>query len=222
MKRKGRRPRSPPRNRRRRQHLLRGAAGTERHPVPRQALSERGSIGGGDATMPPPMEPTVSAKRAEEDRAAKVEDLFSRIAPRYDLINDLQSFGLHRFWKKRVLNLVSVQPDDRVLDVCCGTGDIALALAGTGANVIGLDFSQPMLEMAKLRKLKVQSHNLEFVRGDAQQIPFPDNSFNVVTVGYGLRNLADWEAGLRELCRVAKPGGRLVVLDFGKPDNALW
>jgi len=160
-----------------------------------------------------------------EQRAAKVNDLFAAIARRYDLLNDLQSFGLHRRWKHRVVELAAVCPGQRALDVCCGTGDLALALAQRGAEVTGLDFSQAMLEIAETRRLKnTQSAtaNPIFVQGDAQQLPFPDHSFDAVTVGYGLRNLASWEAGLREMFRVAKPGGRLVVLDFGKPPNALW
>ncbi len=160
-------------------------------------------------------------------RAAKVNDLFATIAPRYDLINDLQSFGLHRAWKRRLLRLTDVKPGERALDVCCGTGDIALALARRGATVTGLDFSEAMLGVAR-RKLKAQSsklkvqNSIEFRQGDAQQLPFPDGQFDIVTVGYGLRNLASWEHGLAEMHRVAKPGGRLLVLDFGKPDNALW
>jgi len=160
-----------------------------------------------------------------EKRAAKVNDLFAAIARRYDLLNDLQSFGLHRRWKYRVAELAAVRPGCCALDVCCGTGDLALALAQRGAEVTGLDFSQAMLEIAETRRLKnTQSAtaNPIFVQGDAQQLPFPDHSFDAVTVGYGLRNLASWEAGLREMFRVAKPGGRLVVLDFGKPPNALW
>ena len=160
-----------------------------------------------------------------EQRAAKVNDLFAAIARRYDLLNDLQSFGLHRHWKRRVVKLTAVRPGQRALDVCCGTGDIALALARAGTEVTGLDFSRAMLEVAEDRRLKnTQSAtaNSKFVQGDAQQLPFPDNSFDAVTVGYGLRNLASWETGLGEMFRVAKPGGRLVVLDFGKPPNALW
>jgi demethylmenaquinone methyltransferase/2-methoxy-6-polyprenyl-1,4-benzoquinol methylase len=185
-------------------------------------------------------------------RAARVQDLFNRIARRYDLINDLQSFGLHRRWKRRVIELARAQPGHRALDVCCGTGDLALGLARCGVDVVGLDFTERMLEVAEHRKSKVQSlqskvsgevaggewrvpgsvpaprttHHAprlpHFVRGDAQQIPFHDSSIDVVTVGYGLRNLADWETGLREMQRVAKPGGRVLILEFGKPDNALW
>jgi len=160
-----------------------------------------------------------------EQRPTKVNDLFAAIARRYDLLNDLQSFGLHRHWKHKVVELAAVRPGARALDVCCGTGDIALALARGGAEVTGLDFSRAMLEIAENRRLKNTQSAVahpKFIQGDAQQVPFPDNSFDAVTVGYGLRNLASWETGLGEMLRVARPGGRLVVLDFGKPPNALW
>jgi len=160
-----------------------------------------------------------------EQRAAKVNDLFAAIARRYDLLNDLQSFGFHRRWKRRVIALAAVKPGDRALDLCCGTGDLALALAQRGAEAVGLDFSGAMLEIAEKRRrksLKTETLNLKFIQGDAQQIPFPDHAFDIVTVGYGLRNLTNWEAGLVEMNRVAKPGARLVVLDFGKPPNAIW
>ena len=166
-----------------------------------------------------------------KQRAARVGDLFASIARRYDLLNDLQSFGLHRLWKRRVVSLTDVKSGDRALDLCCGTGDIAFALARRGAEVTGLDFSGKMLEVAQIRlknsKFSPRStgqntQNLKLIQGDAEQLPFPDNSFDAVTMGYGLRNLGSWEAGLREMIRVAKPGGRIVVLDFGKPANALW
>lgn len=182
-------------------------------------------------------------------RAAKVHELFSRIAPRYDLINDLQSLGLHRHWKRRVIEMVRPRAGQRALDVCCGTGDLALGLAFRDVEVVGLDFNARMLELAARRTsgIRLQEPNasrhpsstrsdgatlrgirnpaslsLRFIRGDAQYLPFSDDSFDIVTVGYGLRNLSDWEAGLCEMRRVAIPGGRLVVLDFGKPDNVLW
>ena len=159
-----------------------------------------------------------------DQRAAKVNDLFARIARRYDFLNDLQSFGLHRSWKRRVVKLAQVTPASQALDLCCGTGDIAFALAQRGAATTGLDFSAQMLAVAAQRqnnpKSKIQ--NLKFIQGDAQQLPFPENSFDIVTVGYGLRNLTSWERGLDEMFRVAKPGARLIVLDFGKPPNALW
>jgi demethylmenaquinone methyltransferase / 2-methoxy-6-polyprenyl-1,4-benzoquinol methylase len=157
-----------------------------------------------------------------EQRAQKVSDLFAKIARRYDLINDLQSFGLHRRWKRRVVEMASVRSGDSALDVCCGTGDIAFALAARGAEVTGLDFSEPMLEVAEAKKRKAESRNLKFIRGDAMRLPLADASFDVVTVGYGLRNLAEWQVGMTEMARVARSGGRVLVLDFGKPDNALW
>jgi demethylmenaquinone methyltransferase/2-methoxy-6-polyprenyl-1,4-benzoquinol methylase len=155
-----------------------------------------------------------------EQRAAKVNELFAGIARRYDLLNDLQSLRLHRRWKRRLIHLAGPRPGLRALDVCCGTGDLALLLARGGAETVGLDFSGAMLEVAAARSQS--SEGIRFVRGDAQRLPFEDNSFDIVTVGYGLRNLASWEAGLREMQRVARPGGRLAVLDFGKPDNPLW
>lgn len=159
------------------------------------------------------------------ERAARVNDLFAAIAGRYDLLNDLQSFGLHRRWKRRVVELAAVKPGDRALDLCCGTGDLALALAERGADVVGLDFSGAMLAIAEKRRRnnpESPAPNPKFIQGDAEHIPFPDGLFDIVTVGYGLRNLTNWEAGLAEMCRVAKPGARLVVLDFGKPPNAAW
>jgi demethylmenaquinone methyltransferase / 2-methoxy-6-polyprenyl-1,4-benzoquinol methylase len=159
-----------------------------------------------------------------ERRAARVNDLFARIARRYDLINDLQSFGLHRSWKRRVVELAAVKPGQRALDLCCGTGDLAFALAQRGAETSALDFSPQMLEVAKIRgrKPEAASRKPQFMQGDAQAVPFADDSFDIVTVGYGLRNLASWDKGLEEMVRVAKPGGRLVALDFGRPPNALW
>jgi len=159
-----------------------------------------------------------------EQRARKVNDLFARIARRYDFLNDLLSFGLHRSWKRRVVGLARVAPGVRALDLCCGTGDIAFSLARGGAQTTGLDFSAEMLAVAAGRQLKnpQAAANPQFLQGDAQQLPFPENAFDVVTVGYGLRNLTSWERGLDEMARVAKPGARLIVLDFGKPPNALW
>jgi ubiquinone/menaquinone biosynthesis methyltransferase len=156
-------------------------------------------------------------------RAEKVEDLFGGIASRYDLINDLQSFGLHRWWKQRLVRLAAVKPGDPVLDLCCGTGDVALRFARAGAEVVGADFSAPMLAVAEARKAKEPAGPaLQFLRADALHLPFPDARFEVVTISYGLRNLSDCDAGLREMWRVLKPGGRLLVLDFGKPDQAQW
>jgi demethylmenaquinone methyltransferase/2-methoxy-6-polyprenyl-1,4-benzoquinol methylase len=153
-----------------------------------------------------------------------VEDLFAAVAPRYDLINDLQSFGWHRLWKRRLVRLSGARSGVRALDVCCGTGDVSFALAQAGAETVGIDFSAAMLEVAR-RRLCARDKGpapLQFLRGDALNLPFPDQSFDVVTISYGLRNLSDLNAGLRELRRVLRPGGRLLILDFGKPDWAPW
>ncbi len=155
-------------------------------------------------------------------RAAKVNDLFAKIARRYDFLNDLQSFGLHRGWKRRVVDLANVTPKSRALDLCCGTGDISFALAQRGAETTGLDFSAQMLAVAAERSQKTGTGIPAFIQGDAQSVPFPDSTFDIVTVGYGLRNLTSWPRGVEEMHRVAKPGGRLIVLDFGKPPNPLW
>jgi len=155
-------------------------------------------------------------------RAARVCELFGRIAPRYDLINDLQSFWLHRHWKRRLIGMAAPRPGEQALDLCCGTGDVAFALARHGLKVTGLDFSEPMLAVARERGARFPAQRPTFLRADAQAIPFADGSFDLVTVSYGLRNLASWERGLEEMWRVAKPGGRILVLDFGKPDWAPW
>ena len=159
-------------------------------------------------------------------RAGLVGDLFGVLAPRYDLINDLQSLGLHRRWKRLLAKMAQVQPGQKALDLCCGTGDIAFALHRAGAEVVGMDFSPAMLEVARRRAgkevLERDAPRLEFRTGDVMEIPCAAASFDIVSIGYGLRNLASWERGLEEMVRVARPAGRLLVLDFGKPKARLW
>lgn len=162
---------------------------------------------------------------ADETRARRVNDLFAAIAPRYDLINDLQSFGLHRLWKRRLIRLAAVRPGQKALDLCCGTGDLAFALANAGAEVTGADFSAPMLQVAAQRKTRSSQGNqaqVSFLQADALCLPFPANTFDILTIAYGLRNLSDFKAGLSEMLRVLKPGGKLLILDFGKPNFAPW
>src|ERR1044071_1815809 len=121
---------------------------------------------------------------ADETRAQRVNDLFAKIAPRYDLINDLQSFGLHRLWKRRLIQLAAVRPGMRALDLCCGTGDLAFALADAGAEVVGCDFSEPMLEVARKRLHSRGSRGDEvtFLRADALHLPLESNTFDIVTI----------------------------------------
>ena len=161
----------------------------------------------------------------DQQRAQKVHQLFATIARRYDLLNDLMSAGLHRRWKRRLVELAGQSRD--VLDLCCGTGDIALKFAREGARVVGADFTEEMLRVAQTRSVHRSitpplHHSVLWLRADALRLPFPDNAFDAVSVGYGLRNLADIEQGLREIQRVLRPGGPLVSLDFGKPESAAW
>lgn len=150
-------------------------------------------------------------------RALRVNDLFETIAARYDCINDVQSAGLHRYWKRRLVQLARGQPGEFALDLCCGTGDVALRLADRGLRVMGLDFSPAMLAMARQRARRRPHLSVQFPLADALHIPAGDARFDLVTISFGLRNLADITAGLQEMWRVAKPGGRLLVLDFGWP-----
>lgn len=145
-------------------------------------------------------------------RAEQVQRLFTAIARRYDRLNDVMTLGLHRYWKRRVV--ARAGNPTAVLDLCCGTGDIALRFRG---RVVGADFTAEMLQVARARSARIP-----WIQADALRLPFADASFDAVTVGYGLRNLADLPAGLREMYRVLRPGGRLVALDFGKPANRLW
>jgi demethylmenaquinone methyltransferase / 2-methoxy-6-polyprenyl-1,4-benzoquinol methylase len=172
--------------------------------------------------------------QADEHRAEKVHELFATIARRYDLLNDIMSAGLHRRWKARLITLADLDPaasedaayNGRVLDLCCGTGDIALAFARRGARVTGADFTEEMLRVAAARNQRGSagaspSHrDVSWVRADALRLPFADSSFDVVSVGYGLRNLADIERGLAEIFRVLRPGGKFLSLDFGKPESS--
>lgn len=154
-----------------------------------------------------------------KNRARKVHLLFSSIAGRYDLINDLQSLGLHRLWKRKLVRLARVRPGDRALDLCCGTGDLAEAFHRAHARVTALDFNRDMLQIARKRSLKRHGNSIDYLRGDALELPCRDGQFDAVSMGYGLRNLADLDQGLEEMVRVAKLGGRVLILDFGKPEN---
>ncbi len=159
----------------------------------------------------------------DEERAPKVREMFSRLAWHYDVVNDVMSFGMHRRWKKRTVRLGAERPGavGKWLDLCCGTGDMAFLaeqIAGPSAKVIGLDFTLPMLAVARRRHQRDRRRSA-FANGDALRLPFSDGAFDVITVGYGLRNIADPAAALVEMRRVLAPGGRCVILDFGKPRN---
>ena len=144
-----------------------------------------------------------------------VRTMFDRIAPVYDAMNHAMTAGLDRRWRNETTRAV-VSSGDRVLDACCGTGDLALADLKAGGRVTGLDFSERMLERARAK-----SSEVEWVQGDALALPFADGSFDGATVGFGARNLDDLEAGLRELRRVLRPGGRLGILEITRPRGLL-
>jgi demethylmenaquinone methyltransferase / 2-methoxy-6-polyprenyl-1,4-benzoquinol methylase len=146
---------------------------------------------------------------------AAVEEMFDRISPVYDTMNRLMTAGLDRRWRRLTAQAV-VRPGDRVLDACCGTGDLALAAAEAGGRVTGLDFSERMLERARRK-----SSSVEWLRGDLLALPFADGSFDAATVGFGIRNVEDLESGLRELARVLRPRGRLGCLEITRPRGAL-
>ncbi len=146
---------------------------------------------------------------------AAVEAMFDRISPVYDPMNRLMTAGLDRRWRRLTVSAV-VRPGDAVLDACCGTGDLALEAQRAGGRVTGLDFSERMLERARRK-----SGAVEWVRGDVLALPFPDGSFDAVTVGFGIRNVEDLQAGLAELARVLRPGGRIGCLEITRPRGAL-
>jgi demethylmenaquinone methyltransferase / 2-methoxy-6-polyprenyl-1,4-benzoquinol methylase len=144
-----------------------------------------------------------------------VETMFDRIAPVYDLMNRVMTAGLDRRWRRLTAEAV-VRPGDRVLDACCGTGDLALAALHAGGTVTGLDFSERMLDRARSK-----SSAIGWVRGDLLNLPFADESFDAATVGFGVRNVEDLPGALRELARVLRPGGRLAILEITTPRGPL-
>jgi demethylmenaquinone methyltransferase / 2-methoxy-6-polyprenyl-1,4-benzoquinol methylase len=155
---------------------------------------------------------TYESGRLEPDA---VRGMFDRIAPVYDVMNHVMTAGLDRRWRKLAVEAV-VWPGDRVLDACCGTGDLAVEAERRGGRVVGLDFSERMLERARKK-----SGAIEWIQGDALALPLGDGEFDAATVGFGVRNLADLEGGLRELARVLRPGGKLAVLEITRPRGIL-
>lgn len=159
--------------------------------------------------------------RTTDDHATRVREMFARISGRYDLLNHLLSGNTDKRWRKLVAKRLQPalnSPDARALDVACGTGDLSLALvAATRARVTGVDFCRPMLEHAARKARDGEAARCVFIEGDALRLPFRDETFDAVSIAFGLRNLASVERGLGELLRVLKPGGRACILEFSKP-----
>ena len=154
-----------------------------------------------------------SAIATPEGKSRYVRRLFATIADRYDLITIALSYGQDRRWKRRLIALAALRADDRVLDLACGTGDILFALADRVRFAAGLDLTHRMLQLALLKR------RAPLVAGDMLALPFPAESFTVVTVGYGLRNVPDLRAAIREIHRVLRPNGRMLSLDFNRPSH---
>ena len=154
--------------------------------------------------------------------AARVRRMFGEIAGRYDRLNHLLSRGVDRRWRRRAVRLVPAAGEGPVLDVCTGTGDLALAYWRAGAGqvpVVGTDFCRPMLRVGREKVDRAGAGGgLALVEADTQQLPFPDDTFQVVSVAFGLRNVSDTDGGLREMVRVCRPGGRVAVLEFSLPE----
>jgi len=158
---------------------------------------------------------------APGDKAARVHSVFASVAPKYDLMNDLMSFGVHRLWKRFALSLTGLRPGEHALDVAGGTGDLAAGLlrqVGKSGKVVVSDINPSMLEIGRDRLLDSGfAGNVEYIVADAERLPFEDNAFHCVTIGFGLRNVTDKAAALRSMHRVLKPGGQLLVLEFSTP-----
>ncbi|VUZ26352.1 Ubiquinone/menaquinone biosynthesis C-methyltransferase UbiE [uncultured Comamonas sp.] len=154
----------------------------------------------------------------ENDKARRVRGVFDSVASKYDIMNDLMSGGLHRAWKAYTIMVANLKEGDQVLDIAGGTGDLSLAFAkkvGTTGRVVHTDINEAMLRVGRDRLLD-KGIILPTVVCDAEKLPFPDQHFNLVSVAFGLRNMTHKDAALKEMCRVLKPGGKLLVLEFSK------
>ncbi len=160
-----------------------------------------------------------------EEKQKRVAGVFDSVAAKYDLMNDLMSMGVHRLWKKFTIELSGVRKGHRVLDIAGGTGDLTLQfsrLVGEEGEVILADINASMLKVGRDRLLdRGYGGNIKFVQANAESLPFPDNHFDVITIAFGLRNVTDKDKALKDMARILKPGGRLLVLEFSKPTNPL-
>lgn len=160
-----------------------------------------------------------------EEKAGKVAEVFHSVAGNYDLMNDLMSGGIHRLWKRVTIEMSGVRPGHSVLDIAGGTGDLAAKfsrIVGPEGTVVLADINDSMLKVGRDRLVdRGISDNVRFSQADAQYLPFPDNTFDVITIAFGLRNVTDKDMALRSMLRALKPGGKLLVLEFSKPPNTV-
>ncbi len=166
--------------------------------------------------------PNNTVLPAPDDKHRYVREMFDAIAPTYDRLNSVLSGPLHHYWRRVATAQAALKPGDRALDVCTGTGDFALELAkvvSENGHVDATDFSAPMLQIGEQKARARGCDNTAWAIADTQNLPFADNAFDAVTVGFGIRNVSDVPRGIREMARVAKPGGRVVLLEFGQPTN---
>jgi demethylmenaquinone methyltransferase/2-methoxy-6-polyprenyl-1,4-benzoquinol methylase len=156
----------------------------------------------------------------------RIQQMFGEIAPRYDFLNHLLSLGIDLHWRRQTVRRVRPEGPAPVLDLCAGTGDLALTYfryGGQAAPIVAADFCPQMLAIGRRKGLRAGAEGrLTFVEADAQQLPFPDDYFQIVAVAFGLRNVADTDRGLREMVRVCRPGGRVAVLEFSMPRRQPW
>jgi demethylmenaquinone methyltransferase/2-methoxy-6-polyprenyl-1,4-benzoquinol methylase len=163
---------------------------------------------------------TINDNRSSPDFAGQVNRMFDRVAGHYDALNGVMTAGLHHRWRERAADQTALGPGESALDVCCGTGDLAFELSrrvAPGGRVVGCDFSEPMLDLARDKAASRGAEGVRFEWADALELPYDGERFDAVTVGFGVRNLADLDRGLREMARVLKPGGRLVILEITQP-----
>lgn len=160
-----------------------------------------------------------------QEKQGLVANVFHSVAAKYDIMNDLMSVGVHRLWKRFTIELSGVRKGHQVLDIAGGTGDLAAKfsrLVGAEGRVVLADINESMLRVGRDKLLdKGLANNIEYVQANAEALPFPDNSFDCITIAFGLRNVTDKDRALRSMLRVLKPGGRLLVLEFSKPNNPL-
>ena len=160
-------------------------------------------------------------KSSSLSKKEQVAEMFDNVSGRYDLLNRLMTFGLDVSWRRQVVSIVAKKNPEKILDIATGTGDFAIMLAKLKPEkIIGLDLSKGMLEIGKNKvKAKKLDHIIEMVLGDSEQLPFKDDYFDAITVGFGVRNFEDIDKGLQEICRVLKPGGNFVVLETAQPEK---